>query len=81
VGKYDPLRDALRSGPDRCELTFQEIAELVGGLAQSAYNHQAWWSNEVDGRHVQAHAWIDAGMLVARVNLLKRRVRFIRRRS
>jgi hypothetical protein len=77
MAKYDPLRDLLHLGDDR-ELMFDEVADLVGGLPSSAYRHQEWWSNETDGRHVQARAWLDAGMQVESVDLAARRVRLVR---
>jgi hypothetical protein len=70
MGKYDPLREHLASLDDRTHvrLTFNEIAALVGALPASAWQHPAWWANEVDGAHVQAHAWLDAGWRVGLVD-------------
>jgi hypothetical protein len=76
MAKYDPLRDALRRAGSSVELSFAEIAELVGGLPPSAYEHRAWWSNGLS--LVQGQAWRAAGMQVDHVNLTARRVRFVR---
>lgn len=78
MAKYDALRDWLIShGGGVVEMTFDQIADLVGGLPSSAYNHQAWWANERDRAHVQAHAWQAARMRVDRVNLGAKTVRFV----
>lgn len=66
MAKYDALRDHLRTrNVTRLKLTLEDIATLVpGGLPASAYQHQAWWSNDGHASHVQARAWLDAGWTV-----------------
>jgi hypothetical protein len=60
-------------------MSFDELDELIpGGLPPSAYNHQAWWSNEGVGSHVQARSWLDAGFRTEGVSLSSRRVTFVR---
>ena len=78
MGKYDPLFEYLcRAGDGPVELHFDEIERLVGPLPASASKHSAWWANEaVGGRHVQAHAWVNAGREVESVDPASRRVRF-----
>ena len=77
MGKYDPLREHLeRLSPERVQLTFSEIARLVGGLPPSAHRHPAWWSNERQGSHVQATAWLDTGRRVEDIDLNAGRVTF-----
>jgi hypothetical protein len=77
MSKYDPLKRRLMvSGTGVLEMTFAEIAELVGGLPRSAFEHRAWWSNELGGRHVQAHAWLNAGFGTEGVDLARQRVWF-----
>lgn len=62
MAKYDPLREHLfTNGAPQITMTFDAVAELVGGLPTSAREHQAWWSNAQGGAHVQAHAWVSAG--------------------
>lgn len=80
VSKYDSLRDHLLAEPgDRVAMSFDELAAVIpGGLPPSAYNHQAWWSNEAAGSHVQARSWLDAGFRTEGVNLTSRRVVFVR---
>lgn len=81
ASKYDALRDHLRrhrSG--RVEMSFDEVADLAGGLPASATGdggkyYRQWWENN-DG-HVQAQAWRDAGYEVAEVNPTARRVTFV----
>jgi hypothetical protein len=79
VSKYSSLRDYLEreAGPS-VEMTFDEVDDVVGGLPASARRYSAWWSNEREGKHVQARAWMDAGWCVANVNLTDERVRFTR---
>jgi hypothetical protein len=77
MAKYDPLFQHLcQAPPEPLEMTFTEVAQLVGGLPESARTHTAWWSNERDGRHVQAQAWIEAGREVERVDQASGRVWF-----
>jgi len=77
-GKYHPLMRHLSSAAlkDRrtVEMTFDEIADLAGGLPQSVTLRQ-WWANS---DHPQASAWLSAGFEVERVYLDRRRVRFTR---
>jgi hypothetical protein len=77
-GKYEPLTRALTlaagQGRGTVELRFDEVAELVGGLPESAGIRQ-WWAN---GSQVQALAWRAAGFHVDQVYLDRRLVRFVR---
>lgn len=75
MGKYAPLRDWLGTLPRGVEVTFKQVADLVGGLPPTAYRRPQWWSNNPD-RHVQAVGWLDAGRRVGSVDLERRRVRF-----
>ena len=66
MAKYEPLRDYLNTRPASTEevrLTFDEVADMVGKLPKSAWQHQAWWANDTSV-HVQAAAWLEAGWKV-----------------
>jgi hypothetical protein len=78
MAKYDPLFEHLcRSGDGPVEMSFDEIEALVGPLPATASRQRAWWANEAaGGRHVQAHAWVNAGRQVESVDVDRRRVRF-----
>lgn len=76
VSKYDPLYWHLDDATGAVTLTFAEVADLVGGLPPSAYEHPSWWSRNTS-RHVQARAWVDAGYH-ADADLAARTVRFHR---
>ncbi len=76
MAKYDPLRDRLRAALDEIEWTFDDLADLVGGLPASARDHPAWWGNE--HTHVQSAAWLSAGFKVESVDVLQGLVRFRR---
>lgn len=75
--KYDPLKYWLmENDSDSIQMTFSEIAELVGGLPPSAYQYRAFWSNS--DSHPFAIAWMAAGYKVAECDLQSEVVRFYR---
>jgi hypothetical protein len=78
VSRYDPLTRVLRQaaarGQDSVEMSFEQIAELVGGLPVSSDRRQ-WWANS---SQVQALAWRAADFHVEQVYLDRGRVRFRR---
>ena len=75
VNKYDPLKFWLtENDSDSIQMTFSEIAELVGGLPPFAYQHRAFWSNS--DSHPFAVAWMAAGYKVAECDLQSKVVRF-----
>jgi hypothetical protein len=79
VSKYEPLRKYLSgqdSQVDRLTMTFGAVEQLVGALPQSAYIHQAWWSNGSDTR-VHTRAWRQPGWRV-QSDQMEKRVVFIR---
>jgi hypothetical protein len=82
MSKYAPLRDHLMAvRADRWHATFREIEDVLGfPLPQSAYKYPAWWANEDSGRHVQRMGWCDAGFLTENLNLLGRKIPFVRAR-
>tara|TARA_B100002052_G_C15679284_1_gene505392 strand:+ start:574 stop:822 length:249 start_codon:yes stop_codon:yes gene_type:complete len=63
MSKYDPLKDYLIKSQERViRLSFAQIEGILENqLPQSAFRYNAWWSNEIDGNHVQSHSWMDAG--------------------
>lgn len=77
MSKYSGLRRRLeRESGGSVEMTFDEIERFIDGLPASARRYRAWWSNEREGRHVQAHAWMDSGWRVENVDLTVEKVRF-----
>ena len=77
MAKYDPLfKHLCHAGDGPVEMSFDAVGALVGGLPKSACTYQGWWSNEIDGRHVQAAAWMNAGRAVDQVDLARKVVRF-----
>ncbi len=82
AGKYMPLQMYLHSLLENqrdTTLSFEQIERIINDkLPPSAHKHRAWWSNENDGIHVSAHAWMDAGWKVDTVNFTQRWVRFMR---
>ncbi|GLK70910.1 hypothetical protein KHC23_09080 [Ancylobacter dichloromethanicus] len=81
MAKYDPLKWYLGGRLDaRVVLDFERMEKILGfALPRSAHFYPAWWSNEVGGRHVQAHAWMEAGWHVDGIDLAKRHVVFAKR--
>jgi hypothetical protein len=59
-------------------MSFEEVADLVGGLPASAFKYREWWANEQSGSHVQARAWAEAGWRVSEVSLSRQTVMFER---
>ena len=82
AGKYSPLEQYLHGISVRqsdITVTFAQIEQILKNkLPPSAYQHRAWWANERDGRHVNAHAWLDASWKVADVDQQRGLVRFRR---
>ena len=82
MNKYEPLQKFLLSLPKHqtdITLSFEKVEKILGSkLPLSAYKHRAWWSNEVNGVHVSAHAWMDAGWKMDTVSQKELWVRFVR---
>ena len=58
-------------------LTFQEIERILGKeLPRSAFEYRAWWAN--DPTKPQSAAWFDEGWRTASVNMIARRLTFVR---
>jgi len=77
MAKYDPLRNHLTlTGKHRITMSFEEIANLVGELPRSAWDHRAWWGN--NDQNVEAAAWLDAGYRVTSVDQTRGIVVFTR---
>jgi hypothetical protein len=58
-------------------MSFSEIERILGfKLPKSAYEHQAWWSNNGTG-HSHARAWLESGWRTS-VDLKRRQVSFAR---
>jgi hypothetical protein len=82
AGKYTPLEHYLRGLPEsqwEVTMSFEQIERILNDrLPLSATQHRAWWSNETEGSHVEAHAWLNAGWKVDTVNSNGKWVRFRR---
>lgn len=78
--KYRPLYDHLMvKRPSVWTAVFSEIENILGApLPASAFRYQAWWSNERNGHHVQAHSWLNAGYKTEGVDLAQRKVTFVK---
>ena len=72
--KYQPLLNELQRRQGPVEMTFSEIASLVGGLPPSAYRLREWWANT--SGHVQARAWLTSRRRVATLDLARECVCF-----
>jgi len=59
---------------------FKEIEAILGfALPKSAYEYQAWWSNQAGDGHSQSSSWQSAGWRTAELELAKQQVTFFRR--
>jgi hypothetical protein len=72
------LQDNTAPGVWKIQLTFEQIEDMLQDrLPSSAYKHRTWWSNDtVSQSHSQS--WLDAGWMVANVNLGSQHVSFRR---
>ena len=77
MSKYAPLGAHLReSGRDEIAMTFGKIQTVIGeSLPESAYRHQAWWSNN-PSNNPMTRVWLEAGYETLEVNMDGRRLRF-----
>lgn len=73
MAQWGFLKDELSGVDTSVRLTWQELAEIVGQLPQSASRHRAWWSG--DRTHVRE--WSSAGFTIANLQL-GREVTFVR---
>jgi hypothetical protein len=78
--KYAPLRQHLKDDPrNLVAMTFREVERVLGfQLPASARSYRHWWANDRTGNHTQAYAWMGAGRKVVSLDLIERRVKFIR---
>lgn len=79
MSKYEPLPQFLASARGATHrLSFTEIERILGfKLPKSAYEHEAWWSNNATG-HSHARAWLKFGWRTEAVDLAGRKVTFRR---
>jgi hypothetical protein len=78
--KYEPLRAYLSTCDEPViRLTFSQIERILQtNLPTSARKYRPWWANELDGTHIHARAWIDAGRKTANVDMNAEAVDFVR---
>jgi hypothetical protein len=75
MSKYDAIRDLLRTKSGIVDVSMDDLsARIPGGLPESAYTWELWWSNG-DDTHTQSKSWAAAGYK-ARPDLARRTVRF-----
>ncbi|MFY9696419.1 MAG: hypothetical protein WA776_17985 [Xanthobacteraceae bacterium] len=79
MSKYAPLPHFLMQSERTVQrLGFGEIERILGfKLPKSAYEHEAWWSNNATG-HSHARTWIERGWRTEEVDLAGRKVTFRR---
>jgi hypothetical protein len=79
MSKYEALPQFLARSPAGAHrLTFGKIEGVLGfKLPKSAYEHEAWWSNNSAG-HSHARAWLKLGWRTEAVDLARRKVTFRR---
>jgi hypothetical protein len=71
--------DLKSDGGKTVTFTFAEIEGVIGSkLPKSARTYRPWWANEMNGRYVQAHAWMGAGYRVEAVDLKAAVVTFLK---
>lgn len=82
MSKYEPLPQFLISvGGSAHRMSFAEIERVLGfKLPRSAYEHEAWWSNNATG-HSHARTWLKFGWRTEAVDLTNRKVTFHRAKA
>ena len=81
MSRYDPIRDLLRvTDEPTVAYSFEELADLVGGLPAPAVRYAWWWANEdpTTTTRSQCKSWQAAGF-EAKVDMTRREVIFHRR--
>lgn len=75
MSTYALLYDYLqKTDLNKITMTFFELEQVLGFiLPRSACTYSAWWAN---GGHSHAHAWLDAGYKVERIDLRTKTVSF-----
>jgi hypothetical protein len=80
MSKYTPLQNylaGLPAGTHSKTMTFVQIEKVINdSLPPSAYKYRPWWANEVEGTHVHARSWLNAGWKVDTVSFSSQWVRF-----
>lgn len=80
--QYEPLYRWLNGNPNqRVNATFHELEAVLGvRLPRTARNRRQWWANEhaATTKHIQCHAWLQAGFSVEEVDLGNEIVTFVR---
>jgi hypothetical protein len=79
MSKYEALPQFLARTPAASRrMSFGDIEKVLGfKLPKSAYEHEAWWSNNTTG-HSHARAWLKFGWRTEAVDLAGRKVTFRR---
>jgi len=79
MSKYEPLPQFLTSKDGSTHrMSFEQIERVLGfKLPNSAYEHEAWWSNNATG-HSHSRAWLSAGWRTQDVDLAGHKVTFQR---
>jgi hypothetical protein len=77
VSKYETLPQFLaRTDGSAHRMSFSQIERVLGfKLPKSAYEHEAWWSNNATG-HSHARVWLKFGWRTEAVDLAGRKVTF-----
>ena len=80
MGVYDPLGTYLAMQTDPViKMTFGEVERVLARpLPPSARKHNAWWANEVSGRHTNARSWLGAHRKTRNLDLNAATVEFVK---
>jgi hypothetical protein len=79
MSKYEALPQFLAKADGSIHrMSFRDIERALGfKLPESAYKHEAWWSNNATG-HSHSRAWLKFGWRTEAVDLAGRKVTFRR---
>ncbi len=78
MGKYDPLTAFLAQAPGvETAMTFADIERVIGHALPASRKYPAWWSNN-PSNNVMTKAWLAAGYVTERVDVVAERLVFRR---
>jgi hypothetical protein len=78
ASKYEVLAAHLRASREsQLQMTFSQVADLLGELPASAWSRREWWSNNESHTHAR-NGWLAAGWKTSKVHMPSKSLTFVR---